>query len=105
MLFEEKKVLSSGCSPRASCYLEQGARGSCLEIALILRRRAPEHIPGFFIKKNSDIARSELFLSRGLEVVCLEEVFLVTCAFSKEKVHSLSVAPEPLAIWKKVRGS
>ena len=23
------------------------------------------------------------------------------CAFSKEKVHSLSVAPEPLAIWNK----
>ena len=34
-------------------------------------------------------------------MVCLEEVFLVTCAFSKKKVHSLSVAPEPLAIWKK----
>ena len=23
------------------------------------------------------------------------------CAFSKKKVHSLSVAPEPLAIWNK----
>ena len=23
------------------------------------------------------------------------------CAFSKEKVHSLSVAPEPLTIWNK----
>ena len=34
-------------------------------------------------------------------MVCLEEVFLVTCAFWKEKVHSLSVAPEPLAIWNK----
>ena len=34
-------------------------------------------------------------------MVCLDEVFLVTCAFSKEKVHSLSVAPEPLAIWNK----
>ena len=32
---------------------------------------------------------------------CLEEVFLVTCAFSKKKVHLLSVAPEPLAIWNK----
>ena len=31
----------------------------------------------------------------------LEEVFLVTCSFSKKKVHSLSVAPEPLAIWNK----
>ena len=35
------------------------------------------------------------------ENCCLEEVFLVTCAFSKKKVHSLSVAPEPLAIWNK----
>ena len=34
-------------------------------------------------------------------MVCLEEVFLVTCVFSKKKVHSLSVAPEPLAIWNK----
>ena len=34
-------------------------------------------------------------------MVCLEEVFLVTCAFSKKKVHSLSVAPEPLAFWNK----
>ena len=34
-------------------------------------------------------------------MVCLEEVFLVTCAFLKKKVHSLSVAPEPLAIWNK----
>ena len=35
------------------------------------------------------------------ENCCLEEVFLVTWAFSKKKVHSLSVAPEPLAIWNK----
>ena len=34
-------------------------------------------------------------------MVCLEEVFLVMCAFLKKKVHSLSVAPEPLAIWNK----
>ena len=34
-------------------------------------------------------------------MVCLEEVFSVTCAFSEEKLHSLSVAPEPLAIWNK----
>ena len=34
-------------------------------------------------------------------MVCLEEVFLVTCAFLKKKEHSLSVAPEPLAIWNK----
>ena len=93
-------MLPSGCSPRASCYLKQGAGGSCLEIALILRRRASEHIPGLFIQKNSDIARSGFYL-RGLEVVCLEEVFLVMCTFSKKKVHSLSIAPEPLAIWNK----
>ena len=99
--FLKKKVFPFGCSPRASCYLEQGARGSCLEIALIIHRRAPEHIPGFFIEKKSDIARFGFFLSSGLEVVCLEEVFLVTCAFSKKKGHSLSVAPEPLAIWNK----
>ena len=38
-------------------------------------------------------------------MVCLEEVFLVTCAFLKKKVHSLSVAPEPLTIWnKKLKG-
>ena len=34
-------------------------------------------------------------------MVCLEEVFLVMCAFSEEKVHSLSVAPEPRAICNK----
>ena len=79
--FLKKKVLSLGCSPRASCCLAQGARGSSLEIALILRRRAPEHIPGFFVKKSSDIAMSEFFLSCGLEVVCLEEVFWVMCFF------------------------
>ena len=28
-------------------------------------------------------------------------IFLATCAFLKKKVHSLSVAPEPLAIWNK----
>ena len=35
------------------------------------------------------------------ENCCLEKAFRVTCAFSKKKVHSLSVAPEPLAIWNK----
>ena len=34
-------------------------------------------------------------------MVYLEEVFLVTCTFLKKKGHSLSVAPEPLAIWNK----
>ena len=99
--FLKKKVLPFGCSPRASCYLVQGAGGSCLEITLILRWNVSEHVPGFFIKKNSDIARSGFFLLWGLEVVCLEEVLLVTCAFSWKKVHSLSVSPEPLAIWNK----
>ena len=90
--FKEKSALTE-CSPRASCYLEQGARGSCLEIALILRRRAPEHILGLFIKKNSDIARSGFFLLWGLEVICLEEVFLVTCAFFKEKSALTECSP------------
>ena len=31
----------------------------------------------------------------------LEEVFWVMCAFFEEKVHSLSVAPEPLTVWNK----
>ena len=34
-------------------------------------------------------------------MICLEEVFLVMCAFSEKKVHSLSVAPKPLAFWHK----
>ena len=54
VLFEEK-VHPSGCSPRASCYLEQGAGGSCLEVVLIVRWS--------FIKKNSNMARSGFFLS------------------------------------------
>ena len=38
-------------------------------------------------------------------MICLEEVLLVMCAFSEKKVHSVSVAPEPLAIWyKKLEG-
>ena len=34
-------------------------------------------------------------------MLCLEEAFLVTCAFLNKKVHSLSVAPKPPAIWNK----
>ena len=34
-------------------------------------------------------------------MICLEEVFLVMCAFLEKKVHSSSVALEPLAIWNK----
>ena len=71
-IFLKKKVPPFGCSPRASCCLVQGAWGSLLEIALILHRKAPEHIPGFF-------------LSCGLEVVCFEEVFWVMCAFWRKK--------------------
>ena len=78
------------------CCLVQGAGGSSLEIALILRWRAPEHVPGFFVKRSLGIAMSGFFLSCGLEVARLEEVFWVMCAFLKEKVHSLSVAPSLL---------
>ena len=46
-------------------------------------------------------AWSRFFQREALKWSCFEEVFLVTCAFSKKKVHSLSVAPEPLAIWNK----
>ena len=59
------------------------------------------YIRVLFVEKSSDIAIFGFFLSCGLEVVCPEEVFWVTCAFLKKKVHSLSVAPEPLAIWNK----
>ena len=100
--FLKKKVFPFGCSLRASCYLKQGARGSCLEIALILRWNVTERVPGFFIKKNSDIARSGFFLSWFLEVVLSWRSLLADVRFfSKKKGHSLSVAPEPLAIWNK----
>jgi hypothetical protein len=46
-------------------------------------------------------ACSRFFRRETLKWSRLEEVFRVTCAFSKKKVHSLSVAPEPLAIWNK----
>ena len=35
------------------------------------------------------------------ENCCLEEAFRVMGTFFKEKVYSLSVAPEPLAVWNK----
>ena len=57
--------------------------------------------PGSLSKKSSGIARSGFFLSWYLEVIYLKEVFLVMYAFFGEKMHSLSVAPEPLAIWNK----
>ena len=98
--FRRKKALTE-CSPRASCYLEQGARGSCLKIALILRWNVPERVPGFFIKKNSDIARSGFFLSWFVEVVLPWRSLLGDVHFFKEKSALLSVAPESLAIWNK----
>ena len=93
MCFFEEKIHLAGCSPRASCYLEQGAGGSCLEIALILHRRAPEHIPGFFIKKNSDIARSGFFLSWFLEVVLSWRSLLGDMRFFEEKSALTECSP------------
>ena len=91
-----------GVAPEPLAVWHQELEDLLLEIVLILCRRTPEHIPGFFVKKSSDIAMSGFFLSCGLEVVLsfrslLSDVRL----FLKEKVHSLSVAPEPLAIWNK----
>jgi hypothetical protein len=44
---------------------------------------------------------SGFFRSEALEWSNLEEIFGVMCTFFKEKVHSMSVAPETLAIWNK----
>ena len=82
-MFCEEKVHPSGCSPRASCYLEQGAGGSCLEVALVLIWL----VPGSFCR--NVLKWSALRKSFG------------DVRFFEEKVHSLSVAPEPLAIWNK----
>jgi hypothetical protein len=46
-------------------------------------------------------ARSGFFRHEALKWSYPEEVFQVTCDFSKKKTHSLSVAPEPLVIWNK----
>jgi hypothetical protein len=46
-------------------------------------------------------ACSGFFRREALKWSCLKEVFRVTCVFSKKKAHSLSVAPEPFAIWNK----
>ena len=91
MCFFEEKVHPSRCSPRASCYLEQGARGSYLKIVLILRRRAPEHIPGY----------PSSFCRESLNWFVLKKSSWWRVFFSKKKVHSLSVAPEHLALWNK----
>ena len=91
--FLKKKVLPFGCSPRASCYLAQGAWGSFLVTFLILRRKAPRFLCW---KRGSDLAVFGFFLSYGPDAVCLEEAFWVVCAFLERKVHSLSVAPSLL---------
>jgi hypothetical protein len=48
-----------------------------------------------------DFLCSGFFRREALKWSCLEKLFQVTCAFSRKKAHSLSVAPEPLAIWNK----
>jgi hypothetical protein len=48
-----------------------------------------------------DFLHSGFFRREALKWSYLEEVFQVTCDFFEEKAHSLSVAPEPLAIWNK----
>jgi hypothetical protein len=53
-----------------------------------------------------DFLHSEFFRREALKWSCFEEVFQVTCDFSKKKSHSLSVALKPLAYLKqKVGGS
>ena len=63
-----------GVAPEPLAVWHKELEGLLLK-SLILRRRAPEHISGFFVKKSSDIALFGFFLSSGLEVVYLEEVF------------------------------
>ena len=91
--FLKNKVLPFGCSPRASCYLVQGAGGSCLEIALILRWNVPEHVPRFFIKKNSDIAWFDFFSSWVLEVVLSWISLLGDVRFFEEKSALTECSP------------
>ena len=54
-LFEEKKYSHLGVAPEPLAFWHKELEGLLL--------RVPEHIPGFFIKKSSDIARSGFFLS------------------------------------------
>ena len=82
--FLKKKYSHLGVAPEPLAIWNKELEGLVLKLFWFFVERLPS-----------------IFLSWGLEVVCLEEVFLVTCAFSKKKVHSLSVAPEPLAIWNK----
>ena len=114
--FLEKKVLPFGCSPRASCCLAQGAWGSFLEIFLILHWKVPQFpywkelwfscVRVLFVGKSSDIAMFGFFLSCGLEVVCLEEVFWVTCAFFWRKSALTECSPRASCyLEQKVGGS
>ena len=91
--FLKTKVLPFGCSPRASCYLVQGAGGSCHEIALILHWNVPKHVPGFFVKKNSDIARSSFFLSWVLEIVLSWKSLSSDVRFFEEKSALTECSP------------
>ena len=97
--FLKKKVLPFGCSPRASCCLAQGAlrvfywnlsdsssKGSrAYTHFLCWEEFGFSYVRVLFVEKSSDIAMSRFFLSCGLEVVCPEEVFRVTCAFFWKK--------------------
>ena len=104
--FLKKKVLLFGCSPRASCFLIQGAGGSCLEITLILRWNVPKHVPGFFVKKNSDIARSDFFLSWVLEVVLSWKSLFGDVRFFEEKSALTECSPRASCyLEQKVGGS
>ena len=52
--------------PLAVWHME--LEGLLLEIALILCRKVPEHIPVFFVEKSSDLAMSEFFLSKRARI-------------------------------------
>ena len=95
--FLRKKILPSRCSPRASCYLEQGAEGSFLEVALIVRWS--------FVKKNSNMARSGFFLSQCLEVVCVEEVFWWRALFRRKSALTECSPRASCYLEQKVGGS
>ena len=79
--FEEKSALT-GCSPRASCYLEQkleGLESLSFEKVKIssedMYPAAPEHISGF--KKNTDKGSFVMFLGSLLSTVELVEWYVV----------------------------
>ena len=101
--FSKKKVHSLSVSPRASCYLEQKVGGSwilcCLKTDVL--KKSSEWCALFWRKSalTECSPRASCYLEqrvRGSWILCC----LIT-AVLKEKVHSLSVAPVPLAIWNK----